>query len=175
MRQWCFRKILPWGFRVSLLGQASSAVSSALSGSLQDHVSWLTEHGREGKKICDMLLRKAKWSNLFQVRFFCLLGENDSWVSQRKVYMDLSQSPRCLLLGRKAMTGLDSILKSRDITLPTKACLVKAKVVPVIVHGCERLSCPTACGIFPDKGLIPSPALAGGFFTTEPPHQGSPW
>ena len=44
---------------------------------------------------------------------------------------------RCLLLGRKAMTNLDSILKSRDITLPTKACLVKAIVFPVVMYGCE--------------------------------------
>ena len=44
---------------------------------------------------------------------------------------------RCLLLGRKAMTNLDSILKSRDITLPTKVCLVKAMVFPVIMYGCE--------------------------------------
>ena len=44
---------------------------------------------------------------------------------------------RCLLLGRKAMTNLDSILKSRDITLPTKVCLVKAMVFPVVIHGCE--------------------------------------
>ena len=44
---------------------------------------------------------------------------------------------RCLLLGRKAMTNLDSILKSRDITLLTKVRLVKAMVFPVIVHGCE--------------------------------------
>ena len=42
-----------------------------------------------------------------------------------------------LLLGRKAMTNLDSILKSRDITLPTKVCLVKAMVFPVVIHGCE--------------------------------------
>ena len=45
---------------------------------------------------------------------------------------------RCLLLGRKVMTNLDSILKSRDITLPTKVCLVKAMVFPVVVYGCER-------------------------------------
>ena len=42
-----------------------------------------------------------------------------------------------LLLGRKAMTNLDSILKSRDITLPTKVCLVKAMVFPVVMYGCE--------------------------------------
>ena len=44
---------------------------------------------------------------------------------------------RHLLLGRKAMTSLNSILKSRDITLPTKFCLVKAMVFPVVMHGCE--------------------------------------
>ena len=44
---------------------------------------------------------------------------------------------RHLLLGRKAMTNLDSILKSRDITLPSKVCLVKAMVFPVVVYGCE--------------------------------------
>ena len=44
---------------------------------------------------------------------------------------------RCLLLGRKAMTNLDSILKSRDITLPTKIHLVKAMVFPVVIFGCE--------------------------------------
>ena len=44
---------------------------------------------------------------------------------------------RCLLLGRKAMTNLDSILKSRDITLPTKIRLVKAMVFPVVTYGCE--------------------------------------
>ena len=42
-----------------------------------------------------------------------------------------------LLLGRKIMTNLDSILKSRDITLPTKVCLVKAMVFPVVMYGCE--------------------------------------
>ena len=44
---------------------------------------------------------------------------------------------RCLLLGRKVMTNLESILKSRDITLPTNVCLVKAMVFPVVMYGCE--------------------------------------
>ena len=44
---------------------------------------------------------------------------------------------RCLLLGRKVMTNLDSILKNRDITSPTKVCLVKAMVFPVVMYGCE--------------------------------------
>ena len=44
---------------------------------------------------------------------------------------------RCLLVGRKVMTNLDSIFKSRDVTLPTKVCLVKAVVFPVFMYGCE--------------------------------------
>ena len=47
---------------------------------------------------------------------------------------------RCLLLGRKVMANLDSISKSRDITLPTKVCLVKAMVFPVIIYECESLT-----------------------------------
>ena len=44
---------------------------------------------------------------------------------------------KCLLLGRKVMTNLNSILKSRDIILPTKVCLAKAMVFPVVMYGCE--------------------------------------
>ena len=44
---------------------------------------------------------------------------------------------KCLLLGRKAMTNLDSVLKSRDITLPTKVHIVKAMVFPLVMYGCE--------------------------------------
>ena len=44
---------------------------------------------------------------------------------------------KCLLLGRKAMTKLDSILKSRDITVPTKVHIVKAMIFPVVMYGCE--------------------------------------
>ena len=47
------------------------------------------------------------------------------------------ENKRCLPLGRNAVTNLDSILKSRDITLPTKVCLVKAIVFPVVMYGCE--------------------------------------
>ena len=60
-----------------------------------------------------------------------------------KITVDGDCSPeikRRLLLGRKVMTNLDSILKSRDITLPTKACLVKAMVFPVVMYGCESLT-----------------------------------
>ena len=58
--------------------------------------------------------------------------------SKITAYGDCSQEiKRNLLLGIKAMTNLDSILKSRDIILPTKACLVKAMVFPVVMYGCE--------------------------------------
>ena len=60
------------------------------------------------------------------------------WGSQITVDGDCSHEiKRHLLLGRKGMTNLDSILKSRDITLPTKVCLVKAMVFPVVIYGCE--------------------------------------
>ena len=58
--------------------------------------------------------------------------------SKITAYGDCSHEiKRCLLLGRKAMTNLDSVLKSRDITLPTKVRLVKAMVFPVVMYRCE--------------------------------------
>ena len=53
---------------------------------------------------------------------------------------------RCLLLGKKVMTNLDSIFKTRDITLPTKVCLVKAMVFPVVMYGCESWTVKKAEG-----------------------------
>ena len=50
---------------------------------------------------------------------------------------DCSHKIRCLLLVREAMTSLDSVLKSKDITLPTKVCIVKAMVFPVVMYGCK--------------------------------------
>ena len=82
---------------------------------------------------------------------------------------------RRLLLGRKVMTNLDSILKSRDITLPTKVCLVKAMVFPVVIYGCESWtvkkaaaaaaaakslqSCPNLCD--PIDGSPPGSPIPG--------------
>ena len=60
------------------------------------------------------------------------------WASKITADGDCSHEiKRCLLLGRKVMTNLDSILKSRDIALPTKVHLVKAMVSPVVMYGCE--------------------------------------
>ena len=59
-------------------------------------------------------------------------------VSLQMVTAAMKLKDACSLLGRRAMTNLDSILKSRDITLPTKVCLVKATVFPVVTYGCEN-------------------------------------
>ena len=66
-----------------------------------------------------------------------------------KISVDRSYSheiKRCLLLGRKAMTNLDSILNSRDLTLPTKVCIVKDMVSPVLIYGCESWTMKTTEG-----------------------------
>ena len=76
-----------------------------------------------------------RWGEMETVTDFIFLGY--------KITMDCDFSheiKRCLLLGRKVMTNLDIILKSRDITLPTKLHLVKAMVFPVVMYGCESLT-----------------------------------
>ena len=60
-----------------------------------------------------------------------------SWAPKWLQMVTAARKKRCLLLGRKAMSNLDSILKSRDITLPTKVHLVKVTVFPVVMYGCE--------------------------------------
>ena len=73
-----------------------------------------------------------KWGNNETVRDFILGG------SKITANGDCSHEiKRRLLLGRKAMTNLDSLLKSRDVTLPTKVHLIKAMVFPVVMYGCE--------------------------------------
>ena len=67
------------------------------------------------------------------VRDFIFLG---SKITEDNDYSH--EIERHLLLGRKAMTNLDSVFKSRDVTLPTKVCIVKAMVFPVVMYGCER-------------------------------------
>ena len=84
------------------------------------------------------------------VRYFIFLG------SKITVDGDCSHENKIyLLLGRKAMTNLDSILKSRDITLPTKVCLVKTMVFPVVMYGLRRLNAEDlmllSCGVGEDS------------------------
>ena len=75
---------------------------------------------------------EIEWETMETVRDFIFGG------SKITAVRDCSHEiKRQLLLGRKAMTNLDSIFKSRDITLPTKVCLVKAMVFPVVMYGCE--------------------------------------
>ena len=76
----------------------------------------ITSWQRDGKRVTDFIFLSSK-----------ITADGDC----------SHESNRCLLLGRKVMTNLDSILKSRDITLPTKVRLVKAMVFPVIMYGCE--------------------------------------
>ena len=85
----------------------------------EDHGIWSTSWQRDGE-------------TMETVTDFILLGS--------KITMDdhcSHEIKRCLLLGRKAMANLDSILKSRDITLPTKVHLVKTMVFPIVKYGCE--------------------------------------
>ena len=68
------------------------------------------------------------------------------WAPKSLQMMTATMKLKELLLGRKATTNLDSILKSRDITLPTRACLVKAIVFPVVMYGCESWTIKKADG-----------------------------
>ena len=79
--------------------------------------------------------RQIDWETMKTVRDFILGGSKIT--EDGDCYHEIK---RCLLLGRKAMTNLDSILKSRDITLPTNAYLVKAMFFPVVMNGCESWS-----------------------------------
>ena len=80
-----------------------------------------------------MKVKVTQWCPTLSVRDFIFLGS--------KITADGDcnhEIKRHLLLGRKAMINLDSILKSRDITLPTKICIVKAMVFPVVMYKCEN-------------------------------------
>ena len=77
----------------------------------------------------------ARWETMETVRDFILGGS--------KIIADgdcIHEIKRCLLLGRKAVTNLDSILKSRDVTLPTKVHLIRPMVFSVVMYGCESWS-----------------------------------
>ena len=96
-------------------------------GSLKDQHSENEGHGIQSHHFM-----ANKWETMETVIEFIFLG------SKITADGDCSHDiKRCLLLGRKAMTNLDSIFKSRDITLPTKVRLVKGMVFPVVMYGCE--------------------------------------
>ena len=90
--------------------------------------AWLKTFKNEDPGICSHHFMANRWGNVETVSDFIPFG------SKIKGDSDCSHKiKRCLLLGRKAVTNLDSILKSKDITLPTKVRLVKAMVFPVVM------------------------------------------
>ena len=98
--------------------------------------SWQIE--REKVESCDRFSSLGLWSHHFMAYRWETMTDFIFLGSKITADGDCSHEiERCLLLGRKAMTNLDSILKSRDITLPTKVHLVKALVFPVVMYGCE--------------------------------------
>ena len=136
---------------VALQASLSFSISHEFA---QTHVYWV---GDDGGKILDtlhinsmlLMFKYIHWAGTFYLSKSKFqeqgLRNVESAVHQYKAYRwkggmkwtGLSETKRCLLLGRKVMTNLDSILKSRDITLPTKVCLFKAMVFPVVMYGCE--------------------------------------
>ena len=76
----------------------------------------------------------AEFTALF---FYAAMSDFISWAPKSLQMVTAAMKLKDLLLGRKFMTNLDSILKSKDITLPTKVCLVKAMVFPVFMYGCK--------------------------------------
>ena len=71
------------------------------------------------------------------ISFFYMSLSSFAWAPKSLQIVIAAMKLRHLLLGRKAVTNLDSVFKSRDITLPTNVCLVKAMVFPVVMYGCE--------------------------------------
>ena len=100
--------------------------------------SWLkTQHSKnQDHGIWSHHFMANRWGNNGTVTDFIFLGSKITADGDRS-----HEIQRCLLLGRKAMTNLDSTLKSRDITLPTKVHTVKAMVFPVVMYGCEKKGC----------------------------------
>ena len=93
-----------------------------------------------GAGIVSSLLSQVRFRGLRKIDEETVETVSDSIFGGSKITADGDCSheiKRCLLLGRKVMTNLDSIFKSRDVTLPTKIRLVKAMVFPVVMYGCE--------------------------------------
>ena len=117
----------------TLMGESKELKSLLMRGKRGELKSWLKAQHSKNKDhgIQSHHFMANRWGNS---------GNTDSlyfWSSKITADGDCSHEiKRCLLLGRKAMTNLASILKSRDITLPTKVCVVKAMVFPVVMYGC---------------------------------------
>ena len=103
---------------------------------------WSLKYSREGKikecKITKLPYNSTLWIPVGYLYREIGGGSCSGNTSLKKWHLNWDlNAKRCLVLVRKAMTNLDSLLKSRDITLPTKVCTVKAMVFPVVMYGCE--------------------------------------
>ena len=117
--------------------------TTLMAGSKEDLKSLLMKVKEESEKVgLKFNIQMTKIMASSPITSWEIDGETVSdfifWGSKITTYGDCSHEiKRCLLLGRKVMTNLDSIFKSRDVTLSTKVRLVKAMVFPVVVYGCE--------------------------------------
>ena len=119
---------------MNLMPESEEELKSLLMKVKGEWKSWLKTQcsKKEGHGISSHHFMANRWGNSRNMSDFILRG------SKITADGDCShEMKRRLLLGRKVMTNLDSIFKSRDITLPTKVCLVKAMVFPVVMYGCE--------------------------------------
>ena len=147
------RETLGWGkhrLKSRLLGQISITLryvddTTLMAESEEELKSLLMKVKEEGEKVgLTLNIQKTKIMASYPITSWEIDGETVETVADfilggSKITADGDCSheiKRRLFLGRKVMTNLDSILKSRDITLPTKVCLVKAMVFPVVMYGC---------------------------------------
>ena len=122
-------------------------VETTLTAESEEDLKSLLMKVKEGSERADLKLNIQKTkiitsgpSTLWQIDGETMKTVTDFILGVSKITADgdcSQEIKRCLLLGRKAMANLYSILKSKDITLPTKVCLVKAMVLPVVMYGCE--------------------------------------
>ena len=145
----CIRWPQQWSFNFSI------GHSTEYSGSISFRIGWFYLLAIEGTLKSLLQHRSSKASILQHSAFFMASSPITSWQIDEetveavtdfiflgsKITVDCDCSheiKRPLLLGKKVMTKLDSILESRDITLPIQVCLVKVMVFPVVIYGCER-------------------------------------
>ena len=131
-------------YRGQLAGMARYADDTTLMGESEEELKSLLMKVKEEREKVGLKLhiQKTKIMASSPITSWQIDGETvtDFIFLGSKITADGDCSreiKRCFLLGRKAMTNLDSVLKSRDITLPTKVHLVKAMVFPVVMYGCE--------------------------------------
>ena len=127
--------------------------TTLMAESEEELKSLLMKVKEESEKVgLKLNIQKTKIMASGSVTSWQIVGETVETVADfilggSKITVDVDcrhEIKRCLLLGRRVMTNLNSILKSRDVTLPTKVCLVKAMIFPVVMYGCESWNIKTA-------------------------------